>query len=215
MKRILIVNATPKRDGVCYSFVQAAKETTEALGVEADVLDLSTYGLNKCLMCNDGWGICRTEHKCIMGEKDGFSKLQQRVARADAFVYATPVYWGDTSEELKIFWDRLRRCEATKQGNGKDDVNSVHKGKPSIIVAVAGGGGGGIVTAFLNMERTINHMCYNDPYDHSTGLVFDYFAINRWNQDYKREAFKAAIAEMVAIKRGEKKPPRYVTSVVK
>lgn len=207
MKKILIVNATPKKDGLCYSFVETAKEASENLGLEAEVIHLAGLGLSKCQMCHDGWGICFKEHKCIHGDKDGFSELQQKVAETDAFVYVTPVYWGETSEELKIFWDRLRRCETTKQWNGKDDVVSFHKDKPSIIIASAGGGGGGIPSTFIAMERAVDQLGEHSGLQNGRAGVFDYIAVNRWNQVYKREALKAAIAEMTAIIRDGKEVP--------
>jgi len=155
-------------------------------------------------MCHDGWGICFKEHRCLFGGKDGFDTVQQKIANAHAFIYITPVYWGEISEELKIFWDKLRRCETTKQWNGKDDVSSFHKNKPTILVASAGGGGGGIISTFTAMERAVDQLN-----EHSggggTGGIFDYIAVNRWNQTYKREALKAAITEMAAINR-DKKP---------
>jgi len=202
-KKILIVNATPKKDGLCHSFVEAAQQAVDALGLESEVLRLTGYGLKKCVMCHDGWGICFKEHKCVLGDTDGFAALQQKIAKADAFVYVTPVYWGEYSEELKIFFDRMRRCETTKQWNGKDDVQSFHKGKPSILVASAGGGGGGIVTALEAMERAVDQLGEHTGCQNGTAGIFDYIGVNRWNQAYKRKALKAAINEMVAIKRGE------------
>jgi multimeric flavodoxin WrbA len=206
-KKLLIVNATPKTDGLCHSFVEAAREAAVCLGLEPQVIRLAGYGLKKCAMCHDGWGICFKEHRCVFGDKDGFADLQRIVAEADAFVYITPVYWGEPSEELKVFWDKLRRCETTKQWNGKEDVQSFHKNKPSIIVASAGGGGGGIVSAFVAMERAVDQLGEHTGCRNGTAGVFDYIAVNRWNQVYKREALKAAIAEMTAINRDKTEVP--------
>lgn len=206
-KKILIVNATPKKDGLCYSFVEAAHGAALSLGLDSEVLRLADLGLKKCIMCNDGWGICFKEHKCILGDSDGFSQLQKTVADADAFVYITPVYWGEISEELKIFWDRLRRCETTKQWNGKDDIVSFHKNKPSIIVASAGGGGGGIPSTLEAMERVVDQLGEHTGCKNGTAGIFDYIAVNRWNQVYKREALKSAITEMTAINRDNKDIP--------
>jgi multimeric flavodoxin WrbA len=203
--KMLIVNATPKRDGLTFSFVEAANEAAAELNLDVEVVRLAGLGLEKCVMCHDGWGICFKEHRCIFGEKDGFSRLQQTVADADAIVYVTPVYWGEISEELKIFWDRLRRCESTKQWNGNPDSISSHKNKPSILVAVAGGGGGGIPSTFIAMERAVDQLGEHSGCANGTAGIFDYIGVNRWNQEYKRAALKAAIADMVAINR-DKKP---------
>jgi hypothetical protein len=103
------------------------------------------------------------------------------------------VYWGEVSEEMKIFMDKFRRCQATKQWDRREDEVSFIKGKPSIIVAVAGGGGGGITSTFAQMERAIGHMS-GDSWPRESAGIFDFIGVNRWNQAYKRETLKAALS---------------------
>ena len=207
LKKLLIVNATPKTDGLTYSFVEAAEEAAKNLGLEFETLRLAGLGLISCKMCHDGWGICFKEHRCVLSEQDCFAELQQKIKQADAFVYVTPVYWGEISEDLKVFWDRLRRCETTKQWHDKLEEESFHRDKPSIIVAAAGGGCGGIISTLASMERYVDQLGSHSGFKEGTAGVFDYIAVNRWNQDYKRETLKAAIAEMTAYKNGKKKAP--------
>ena len=201
--KLLIISGTPKTEGITYSFVKAAEETAGKLGLEAEVVVLSNINLNKCKMCEDGWGICFFEHRCIFGDKDGFNTLQEKMKNADAFVYLTPVYWGEVSEEMKIFIDKLRRCQATKQWDKRESEVSFIKGKPSIIVAVAGGGGGGITSTFAQMESAIGHMS-GDNWPRENAGVFDLIGVNRWNQEYKREALKAAITTLFNYLKGSK-----------
>ena len=201
--KLLIINATPKTDGITYSFVQQANQTASELGIDAHEIRLADEKLKKCIMCHTGWGVCFHEHRCLFGEQDGFTALQKLVQEADAFVYITPVYWGEVSEELKLFLDKLRRCEATKQWNQKNPGTSFHKNKPSILVANAGGGGGGILSSLQVIERAISQMG-GDEWPRESAGIFDYIPVNRWNQAYKREALHAAIAEMYAIHTGEK-----------
>jgi len=193
--KLLIINGTPKTDGITYSFVTAAETTARELSINAQVISLSSMKLQSCKMCGDGWGICYKEHICAFGNTDGFNELQEKVRNADSFIFITPVYWGEITEDFKIFIDRLRRCQGTKQWDSRDDEVSFLTGKTSILVAVAGGGGGGIVTAFADLVRALHHMG-GDPWPWGQSGVFDFIAVNPWNQDYKREAFKLAIAEM-------------------
>ena len=119
--KILIISGTPKKDGICRSLVTAAATAAADVGAETEIVDLAKYKLTSCRMCGDGWGICYSEHFCEFGEKDGFNELQNKIHRADALVYITPVYWGEVSEAFKIFLDKLRRCQATKRWDKKDD----------------------------------------------------------------------------------------------
>ncbi|MCL1998920.1 MAG: NAD(P)H-dependent oxidoreductase [Turicibacter sp.] len=194
--KLLIVNGTPKQDGLCYSFVERAEKTAADLGVACETIRLAGLNLKKCQMCSDGWGICFREHRCVFGDKDGFDDLQKKVAEADAYAYITPVYWGEISEEFKIFLDKLRRCEATKQWDARPEEVSFLKGKPSIVVASAGGGGGGIISTFADFERAITQMGA-DEWPRETHGIFDFIAVNRWNKNYKLTAFGEAIKEMI------------------
>ena len=203
--KLLIISGTPKTEGITYSFVEAALETADGLGIEAEVIRLAGEKLEKCRMCGDGWGVCFNEHYCKFGEQDGFAELQKKVADASAYLYITPVYWGEISEEMKIFIDKLRRCEATKQWDDRESEKSCLIGKPSIIVANAGGGGGGIVSTFADLERAIVQMS-GDAWPREVSGIFDYIAVNRWNQDYKRETLKSAITQMYKYSTGELEP---------
>jgi len=198
--KVLIISGTPKTDGLTCSFVEKANEAVNEAGAEAEVIRLAGMKLTKCKMCGDGWGICRDEHKCIFGDEDGFNELQEKIKKADAFVYLTPVYWGEASEDMKLFMDKLRRCQATKQWDDREEEISFMIKKPSIIVAVAGGGGGGIATTFVGLELAIKHMGGHEwPMDKDG--IFDYIAVNRWNKEYKLTALKEAIKTMVEINR--------------
>ena len=194
--KILVINGTPKTDGITFSFVTAAIDTAKEVGAECEELRLSAQNLEKCKMCNDGWGICFSQHKCVNGDKDGFNDMQKKVQEADAYVYISPVYWGEVSEDMKIYLDKLRRCQATKRWDEKEAEVSFLTGKPSIFVVNAGGSGGGILTALADLERAAQHMSGN-VWDRERPVLFDYIAVNRWNKEYKLQALKSAVKELV------------------
>ena len=193
MKKILIISGTPKTEGITYSFVRAAEETSKEIGLEYETIALHKENLQKCKLCKDGWGICFGEHICQFD--DNFNIIQEKVKETDAFIYISPVYWGEISEDMKIFLDKLRRCQATKQWDKREEEVSFHKAKPSILVAVAGGGGGGILTALQEIERAISQMS-GDSWPRYKAGINDFIAVNRWNKDYKLESLKSAIIAM-------------------
>jgi len=197
--KLLIISGTPKKDGRTLSFVTAALETALAEGVEAEVVSLANLGLFTCKMCGDGWGTCLKQYRCAFGDEDGdgFNALQETFASADAFIWITPVYWGQASEAVKNFIDRLRRCQGSKHYVwGDTEGSSALHGKPSILTAVAGGGGGGIPNTFQEMERAITFMG-GDTWPRRASGFFDYIAVNPWNQEYKREALCAAVRALI------------------
>ncbi len=172
--KIVIVSGNPKEDGLCQSVITAAKLGAIEGGAEVDEIRLCDYGLSYCRVCGDGWGTCREENYCTY-ESDGFAEITERLKIGDALILATPVYWGETSETLKSFLDRLRRCERNQSGVLRD--------KPVLLIASAGGTGNGLVTCLEQMDRFCRH---------TGAAIFDYLAINRWNSDYKRSAAHAA-----------------------
>ncbi|MCL1863190.1 MAG: flavodoxin family protein [Defluviitaleaceae bacterium] len=205
--KLIIISGTPRIEGLTFEFVEMARNTGESLGFDTEVITLFDKKLEKCKMCGDGWGICFHDHYCAFGEKDDFGDLQKKMAGGDAYIYVTPVYWGEVSEDMKCFLDKLRRCEASNAWDKKEGAKSALSGKPSIVVANAGGGGGGIINTFNQLERAISHMA-GDGQPRETVGIFDWIAVNRWNKDYKLIALKFAVTEMHKYLTGELQPWR-------
>jgi len=120
-----------------------------------------------------GWGICRTEGRCVI--EDDLARLVDLIRDSDVVVFATPVYFSDLSESLRAFLDRLRRTcmhEAGKRGIA---------GKPALGMCVAGGGGGGAPACAINLEK-IPGTCGFD--------VVDMIPVRRQNLDLKVDVLR-------------------------
>jgi multimeric flavodoxin WrbA len=180
--KLVVLSASPNTGGLTVACARAAVEGAAgaATGLDVQEIRLNGAGVGLCRACGDGWGTCRTEHRCQV--EDGFQHIHRQVVAADALVLVTPVYWGEMSEIAKAFTDRLRRCEASA-----GDASRL-KGKPVIAVAAAGGSGGGLVSCLGSMERLIQHL---------RARQYDLVAVNRWNRDGKIRAIAAAAAAMV------------------
>ena len=175
--KYLIISGNPKDDGLCRS-VQLEVERG-AIDGGAQVETIEPHEFNRCRMCGDGWGPCRKENRCAFGT-DGFDDVQNTVKQADAFCIITPVYWGECTESLKAFLDRLRRCEFGSEG--------ALSGKPILLVASPGGSGNGMVSCFEQLDRFCRHV---------GAEIFDYIGVNRRNAEYKRTAAYCAAKAMV------------------
>ena len=193
--KLLVLSGTPKTSGITYSFVTTAEMTAKEEGIECKTLHLVQLDLKKCKMCGEGWGICFNQSINALGDEDGFYSIQKMMREAGAFVYISPVHWGEISEDFKIFLDKLRRCRAAKQWDGDEEQATFLEGKPSILVAVAGGGGGGILSALMDFQRAIEQM-NGDQWPREHAGIFDYITVNSWNQSYKREAFVNSLKKM-------------------
>ncbi len=178
--KICILSGNPKKDGLCQSIIDATKLGATNGGAEVDEIRLCDFKLTSCQVCGDGWGPCRAENYCTYGQ-DGFDQIKDRIQASDAIVLVSPVYWGETTEILKNFIDRLRRCEF----NGKE----VLRNKQVLLIASAGGTGNGLLSCFEQLDRFCRH---------TGAIIFDYIGVNRWNNDYKQLAAQTAAYAMAS-----------------
>ncbi|MDP6040065.1 MAG: flavodoxin family protein [Candidatus Latescibacteria bacterium] len=118
-------------------------------GGQTEKVFLTEMQIERCHQCHDdGWGICRSEGQCKI--EDDFAPLVDRIVNADAAVFATPVYFGDLSESMHAFLNRLRRI--CMHETGKEKIS----GKPAVGICVAGGGGGGAPVCAVSLENVLS-----------------------------------------------------------
>lgn len=100
MKQVLIISASPRRNGnsdiLCDQFAQGAKEC----GHHVEKVFLAEKQIGYCRGC----GICNTTHTCV--QKDDMAEILDKMVRADVIVLATPVYFYTMDGQLKTFIDR-------------------------------------------------------------------------------------------------------------
>ena len=178
---IMIFTSSPNTDGLTASCGNKAIAGTEKPGAKAQVIDLNKKNIRHCQACEQGWGICRTKNRCII-EDDDFNETHQSMADMDGFIIITPVYWWDMSESAKVFFDRLRRCEAFNK-------YSCVAGKPFTCIAAAGGTGNGCVSCLTVMEKLVDHM---------KGDKFDFIHIIQKNREFKLETIRHSAEAMVS-----------------
>jgi multimeric flavodoxin WrbA len=180
MNDVLVISASPNKDGLTAACAAAAIEGIRIAGAQPQEVRLNDLQIGMCQACEDGWGACLREHACQV--EDDFQALHARALQTDALILVTPVYWHEMSESAKAFTDRLRRCEAPR------GAESGLAGKPVIAVAAAGGSGNGMITCLASMERWVRH---------TRGRVYDLLPINRWSRPYKLVTIRDAARTMV------------------
>jgi multimeric flavodoxin WrbA len=183
---MLVFASSPNKDGLTAQCAEAAVEGIRSAGGSAEIIYLNDEGIGLCQACNRGWGTCLEEDYCQV--EDGFQAVHARTKEAEGYVVVSPVYYGQLSESAKAFFDRLRRCEATRGDE------SALNGKPVLCVAAAGGGGGGTVACLDEMNRLFSHV-------HAS--VFDRIAVTQKTRPYKPGDIRAAAAAMAQAMAGE------------
>ena len=143
-------------------------------GSQGEKFFLPEMKIKRCRQCDErGWGRCIKEGECVI--EDDLAALVSNIRDADAVVFATPVYFGDLSESIRAFLDRLRRTcmhEAGKEGIG---------GTLAVGVCVAGGGGGGAPSCTVSLERVLGTCGFD---------VVDLIPVRRQNLDMKLDVLR-------------------------
>jgi len=174
MMKVIALNASPNQDGLTAAAAEALLAGVAEAGAEVKLMHLCDLNLVVCQACANGWGQCRTEGDCI--QEDDFEGVRQEIIAADAWVLATPVYFGEPSEIARVLLDRLRRCNIGPQGGQLRD-------KDFVGICAAGGTGRGIGTCAEVLERISSHMGMR---------LADLLLITRRSRLYKLDMLKAA-----------------------
>ena len=167
--KVIITLGSRNPQGQTARAVGAFAHGVKGAGGECEQIFLPQMKIERCRQCDDnGWGICRTQGKCVI--EDDFASLVSKINDADAVVFATPVYFGDLSESIRAFLDRLRRT--CMHEAGKQNI----AGKKAVAICVAGGGGGGSYSCSVSIERVIATCGFD---------LLDIIPVRRQNLDMK------------------------------
>jgi len=148
--KVLAVIGSRNQQGKTAALTQALLDGLEEKGAATEKTFLTSLHLEVCRQCEeDGWGICRSESRCII--EDDFDSVVKNIDGADAVIFSTPVYFGDLSESMKTFTDRLRRCTAQIISRTNTNKNF----KPVIGICYAGGGGGGAEPCCVSLKKVL------------------------------------------------------------
>ncbi len=171
--KIAVIWSSPNLDGLTAAAKNSFLKGIKGTECEIDEIHLNKMHLESCRACGNGWGTCNKNGRCVL--KDDFQNIYQRLVDADGIAFVTAVYWSEMTEQMKLFVDRLRRCEAT--------CSHLLTGKRCILVACAGGTGNGTSECLLQMEAALKHMGMR---------AYDRIPVIRYNKDYMLPALEKA-----------------------
>lgn len=167
--KIIAILGSRDHEGRTARAAGALLEGAVSQGAETCRAFLPEMDIQRCRQCEDnGWGVCRTEGRCVI--HDDFGLLVERIRDADAAVFATPVYFSDLSESMRALLDRLRRICRHEAGKARIE------GKAAIGICVAGGGGGGAPVCAVSLEKVLSTCGFD---------VLDVVPARRQNLDLK------------------------------
>ena len=99
--KCLVINGSSTKGGNTELLTKIFVQNLVQNNVDCQLIHLSEYGNKLCQQCNS----CKRSTKCIL--KDDVESEIIKVKDVDTIIFATPVYWGGISGNLKCFIDRL------------------------------------------------------------------------------------------------------------
>lgn len=99
--KVLLLNGSPRVNGVNATALQEMVNVFTANGIEAEVVHVGNQAVRGCMAC----GYCYKNGKCIYD--DVVNELASKFEAADGLVVASPVYYASANATLVAVLDRL------------------------------------------------------------------------------------------------------------
>ena len=101
-KKILVLLGSPRKKGNSTTLAQKIVEGAEATGATVETIYLHGQDIAACHAC---YGCLKPDNKsCVID--DDMQPIYQKLVDADAWVFASPVYWFTMSAQMKLCIDR-------------------------------------------------------------------------------------------------------------
>lgn len=124
--KIIGIFGSPRREANSTLLGRRVLETARGMGAETGEFTLTSMRYSGCTGC----GACKKVDHCVIN--DDLKEVLAAVRQADAVVFASPVYYGDTTGQFKCFFDR------TYSFLNHDFTCRFPKGKKGVFVLTQG-----------------------------------------------------------------------------
>ena len=108
MKKIMIIDGSPRKNmntaAMIEAFANGAKSVNEEIEVKTvRVYDMNCKGCVSCLACK----LKNSKYLDVCARKDDFTEPLRETAYADGIVFASPMYFFQITTQLRAFIERL------------------------------------------------------------------------------------------------------------
>ena len=129
-KKVLIINASPRKKGNIAQMVAEMADEAKAHGVETEIVEVQHLHIKPCMACMQ----CRAKGFCVLPEDDS-QRVLQLIKDCKAMVIAAPCYWGNIPGTLKLLFDRIVYGMMDESSRGFP--LPLHRGKRCVLVSTS------------------------------------------------------------------------------
>ena len=142
--KVLLVNGSARKNGNTFTALTEIANTLQAEGVETEIFQIGNQLLRGCIAC----GTCRAKGngRCTFND-DVCNRILEKAEQTDAFVFGSPVYYGQPNGALRAVIQRMLYAG-----------NAAFQFKPVANVAIARRGGATAAYQSMNMLFEMNNM---------------------------------------------------------
>ena len=103
MANILILNGSPRKNGATASLINAFMEGAKDAGNDIREAYIQGMDIKNCLGCD----ACMKTHTGCVQKDSGMAQIYEDLTWCDVIVFASPVYFGYLTAQLKTVIDRM------------------------------------------------------------------------------------------------------------
>ena len=106
MKKLVIINASPRKNKNTATLLKEAQRGAESLGAEVEfvnLVDLTFKGCMSCFACKRKGNTCNG----LCAWKDDLRPVLEKILAADALVVGSPIYWSNPTGMFRNLIERL------------------------------------------------------------------------------------------------------------
>ncbi len=144
MKKVVILNGSPRKTGNTAALVRAFTEGAESVGHVVSEFHLDSMNIHGCKGCFGG----HSSRECPCVQKDDMARIYPAVRECDVIVLATPLYYWHMSGQIRIAIDRLFALE---EGDG--NLLRGHGRASALLMAAEGNGFEEVLTYYNSLTK--------------------------------------------------------------
>ncbi|MHC4268052.1 MAG: flavodoxin family protein [Planctomycetota bacterium] len=129
---VLGISGSPRRDGNTELLIREFMKGAKASGHETELIILTELKISPCTSCD----YCQKNGKCVIN--DDMQLMHKKLLEADYLVFASPIYFGGVSAQLKSFIDRCQTLWSRKYILKKVLVSPDKGSRPGYFISTAG-----------------------------------------------------------------------------
>jgi multimeric flavodoxin WrbA len=130
--KVLGISGSPRSDGNTELLLKEFLRGARASGHETELFILNEFKISPCTSC----GSCQKNGQCIID--DDMQSMYNKLLEADYIVFASPIYFGGVSAQMKSFIDRCQALWSRKYILKETLISPEKENRSGYFISTAG-----------------------------------------------------------------------------